>query len=118
KPSRRWPDSPCTEMTPTAESGVQASVRIVSRSLRFLFVVAAVVALQLATGAPAQHALADGPDVGFDGGGWGHGLGMSQWGARGYAANGARFDAILTHYYSGTAITPVNTGNDAIRIGL
>lgn len=37
----------------------------------------------------------------FDGEGWGHGVGMSQWGARIMADNGATYDEILAHYYSG-----------------
>lgn len=31
--------------------------------------------------------------------GWGHGVGMSQWGAKFYADNGWTYDQILTHYY-------------------
>src|SRR6266513_2807190 len=38
----------------------------------------------------------------FTGHGWGHGVGMSQYGAYGYAQHGATFDQILSHYYLGT----------------
>lgn len=38
----------------------------------------------------------------FNGGGWGHGVGMSQYGARGMAENGFTYDEILYHYYPGT----------------
>jgi stage II sporulation protein D len=38
--------------------------------------------------------------------GWGHGLGLSQWGAYGYAKHGWTFDRILSHYYSGTTLGP------------
>ena len=38
--------------------------------------------------------------------GWGHGLGLSQWGADGYAKHGWSFDRILGHYYSGTTLGP------------
>src|SRR3954462_7439655 len=38
------------------------------------------------------------------GAGFGHGVGMSQYGAMGYAEHGAPYDAILGHYYSGTAL--------------
>ena len=31
--------------------------------------------------------------------GWGHGVGMSQYGALGYAQNGWTYDQILAHYY-------------------
>ena len=34
--------------------------------------------------------------------GWGHGVGMSQWGAYGYALHGWDAEQILLHYYPGT----------------
>ncbi len=37
----------------------------------------------------------------FSGSGWGHGVGMSQWGARGMAERGHTFRDILLHYYRG-----------------
>jgi stage II sporulation protein D len=36
--------------------------------------------------------------------GFGHGVGMSQYGAFGFAKHGRGYRAILTHYYSGTAV--------------
>jgi SpoIID/LytB domain protein len=36
--------------------------------------------------------------------GWGHGVGMSQWGAYGYASHGWTWQRILAHYYPGTLI--------------
>jgi stage II sporulation protein D len=41
------------------------------------------------------------------GGGYGHGVGMSQWGADGLAAHGVPYAAILAHYYTGTALGTV-----------
>ncbi len=38
----------------------------------------------------------------FDGHGWGHGLGMSQYGAKAMADQGFTYDEILTFYYQGT----------------
>src|SRR6478736_5864043 len=38
------------------------------------------------------------------GGGWGHGVGMSQWGAFGQARAGRDYRAILAHYYPGTTL--------------
>ena len=38
--------------------------------------------------------------------GWGHGLGMSQWGAYGYAKHGWTYKRILAHYYAGTTLGP------------
>jgi stage II sporulation protein D len=36
--------------------------------------------------------------------GWGHGVGMGQWGASGFARRGSSYDRILAHYYRGTTI--------------
>ncbi len=36
--------------------------------------------------------------------GWGHGLGLSQWGAYGYARHGWTYTRILAHYYPGTTL--------------
>jgi stage II sporulation protein D len=38
------------------------------------------------------------------GAGFGHGVGMSQYGAYGYAKHGFTYDAILAHYYTGTTL--------------
>ena len=40
----------------------------------------------------------------IDGRGWGHGVGMSQYGARGYAEAGWGYQRILAHYYRGTEL--------------
>jgi stage II sporulation protein D len=36
--------------------------------------------------------------------GWGHGVGMSQWGAYGFAQRGHGYGQILAHYYPGTEL--------------
>lgn len=38
--------------------------------------------------------------------GWGHGVGLSQWGAYGFARQGVAYDRILAHYYQGTTLGP------------
>ena len=38
--------------------------------------------------------------------GWGHGLGLSQWGSYGYALHGLGYEQILSHYYPGTTLGP------------
>ncbi|MDQ6859245.1 MAG: hypothetical protein M3Z65_09650, partial [Chloroflexota bacterium] len=43
----------------------------------------------------------------FSGRGFGHGVGLSQWGAQGMALGGASYAQILAHYYVGTALTAV-----------
>src|SRR6266536_1628683 len=40
----------------------------------------------------------------LDGSGWGHGIGMSQWGAEGYARHGYGYRQILAHYYPHTRL--------------
>jgi len=44
--------------------------------------------------------------------GFGHGVGMSQWGAHGLALKGADFREILRHYYRGAQIRPYRPGDD------
>jgi stage II sporulation protein D len=39
------------------------------------------------------------------GAGFGHGIGMSQYGAYGYALEGANYPGILAHYYNGTRLS-------------
>ncbi|MGH2726634.1 MAG: SpoIID/LytB domain-containing protein [Actinomycetota bacterium] len=43
----------------------------------------------------------DGNDVVLNGRGWGHGVGMSQYGARALAERGRSYADILAHYYAG-----------------
>ncbi len=43
----------------------------------------------------------------IDGRGWGHGVGMSQYGARGYAEAGWGYERILKHFYVGTELKTV-----------
>lgn len=46
--------------------------------------------------------------VAFQVTGYGHGAGMSQYGANALAAAGEEFRAILTHYYTGVTLTPLS----------
>jgi stage II sporulation protein D len=41
----------------------------------------------------------------FTGRGWGHGVGMSQWGAKSLAESGWTYTKILQHYFPGTELT-------------
>ena len=50
--------------------------------------------------------------------GWGHGVGMSQWGAMAMASRGESYDTILAHYYG---LEPENAAAmlpDRVRVGL
>ena len=49
-----------------------------------------------------------------EGRGYGHGVGMSQWGAYGYAKRGVGHKKILRHYYKGTAIK--SAGSRKIKV--
>ncbi|TDT62398.1 stage II sporulation protein D [Fonticella tunisiensis] len=44
----------------------------------------------------------------FDVRGNGHGVGMSQWGAKAMADKGSKYDEILKHYYTGIAINKIS----------
>jgi stage II sporulation protein D len=70
----------------------------------FLATVAASLALVPAAGASVSWLV--------KGHGFGHGVGMSQYGAYGYAKHGKDYSFILGHYYSGTTIGQV----DGVRI--
>jgi len=48
--------------------------------------------------------------------GWGHGIGMCQWGAYGYAKHGWTYDQIIEHYYTGVKLGHI--ANDSIRVML
>ena len=62
------------------------------------------VALGLASGAHAATILQ------INGGGDGHGIGMSQYGALGYALHGETYQFILAHYYQGTSLGTTDSG--------
>src|SRR5690242_14831722 len=56
-------------------------------------------------------------DYVIDGRGWGHGVGMSQYGAYGYALEEGRdFRWILGHYYTGTSVGRVATSKIRVRL--
>src|SRR4051795_10641754 len=49
------------------------------------------------------------------GAGFGHGVGMSQYGADGYAQHGKDYRFILGHYFTGTEVTPLGS-NPTVRV--
>ncbi|NCG39298.1 MAG: hypothetical protein GWP48_17520, partial [Actinobacteria bacterium] len=63
---------------------------------------------------PSAAATADEPSITFVGGGYGHGIGMSQYGALGRAEAGHTYDQILGFYYDGTVLTDVEAFGDGI----
>ena len=48
------------------------------------------------------------------GAGFGHGIGMSQYGAYGYALEGAKYPGILAHYYKGTRLSTAS--DEPVRV--
>src|SRR5215213_2481202 len=64
----------------------------------------------------ASAATADAAKTRFTvrGAGFGHGVGMSQWGAYGYATHGWAYRDILGHYYTDTGIG--TTGSRTVRV--
>lgn len=58
--------------------------------------------------AVAAPATAD-DDVVVTGSGWGHGVGLSQYGAKGMADEGKTATQILQHFFQGTSVTGVSS---------
>ena len=63
---------------------------------------AVLAALGLTGTTPAGHAAQSSPAFFAAGHGWGHGVGLAQYGAYGYALHGWSYDKIVAHYYPGT----------------
>src|SRR6478672_6454349 len=82
-------------------------------------VAAFLAALALAATAVARAAAAaPQPQATFviTGHGWGHGIGMSQWGARGYAEHAWSYRQILRHYYPSTQLGPAPVGRIRVLV--
>ena len=88
--------------------------------------VAFAAALLAAAAGPPASVAAPGQTLVIEGAGNGHGVGMSQDGALGYARHGASYQQILAHYYTGTAlglaspkaVIKVLVGSKVKKIGL
>ena len=66
---------------------------------RRLVALTLVTGLLLGTGAPAGAV-----DISFTGAGWGHGVGLSQYGAKAMGADGATYHQILHRYFTGIGL--------------
>ena len=88
-----------------------ADTSFVRRFTTILLSLSLVAGTLAATPIPAAAA---GPDtIEMSGRGWGHGRGMSQYGAYGYARDhGWTFDRILRHYYGGTDYRPASQASN------
>src|SRR5918996_2381732 len=88
---------------------------------RPLLALTAAVLVLAGTAAPQAPAPAPLPPVTastflFGGKGWGHGVGMSQYGALGLANEGATYDQILRHYYSGVELGAAPVGRVRVLV--
>ncbi len=52
----------------------------------------------------------------FVGRGYGHGVGMSQYSARGMALKGATYDQIVTHFYKGVTLKPLDEADHLLAL--
>ena len=85
-----------------------------SRFNRNSFVACLVAALVVLAAAPVVAA----PKmVKINGRGWGHGIGMSQYGAYGFAQHGWGGERILRHYYTGAKVVKRNIGSN-VRVSM
>lgn len=79
--------------------------------MRALAVAISTMAMALVLAGPASAA----STLFIRGGGYGHGIGMSQYGTYGYALHGWTYQQILGHYYTGTQIGTTNP-NQTVRV--
>lgn len=91
-------------------------------SKRWHFLTSFTVVTALLTGlftgiSPAQAKIKIPSEFRFLGSGYGHGVGMSQIGARGQALEGKTAVEILNYYYPGTSVTPF-PDNQLIRVNI
>src|SRR5437763_3718322 len=77
-----------------------------ARALATVLVAALALTGSSASGGPAADTpvLRAQPTFFISGRGWGHGLGLSQYGAYGYALHGSKYDQIVKHYYTGITL--------------
>jgi peptidoglycan hydrolase-like amidase len=87
---------------------------IVLAALAALLAVGSASARSVCTGACYAAPAGSGALFVFTGHGWGHGVGMSQYGAYGYAQHGWTYSKILAHYYPGTKLG--TTATTSIRV--
>src|SRR5438067_248066 len=87
-----------------------------SAGMRRFLLVLAEVALMAVPGAASPAAAYPSDSVALTGHGFGHGRGMGQFGALGYALKGMSYTDILAHYYSNT--TPGTIPDNTITVEL
>lgn len=63
------------------------------------------VSIQTSSGVISTEGNGEVSSITLNGKGWGHRIGMSQYGAKGFAENGWTADRILRHYFTGTTVS-------------
>ena len=127
------PDPPLTQVSRSG-NGVHLQTTAADGTVTASVIDAALYRTSLIRGVPAQNglpqtlpsmrysAVTDGARgvVVMDGGGWGHGIGMSQWGALGRAQRGWKAPDILAAYYAGLrpVALPADRVPSAIRVAV
>ncbi|MHB1345024.1 MAG: SpoIID/LytB domain-containing protein, partial [Thermoleophilia bacterium] len=92
----------------------RTSTRWTARAVLAVMVCVAALATSAAT---APSACAEG-DFLFEGRGYGHGVGMSQWGAWAAARDGKTFDWIVGFYYPGATLDPLSVPGVELKVKL
>jgi stage II sporulation protein D len=99
---------------PEPKTATRPHARGLSLDVRKLALIVLVAALACAPAAHAAHATSK-TRLTITGAGFGHGIGMSQYGAYGYALHLQPYTAILAHYYTGTGLGAL-TANPEVKV--
>lgn len=95
------------------------SVRRIRNTPRVLAALLTVAAITVPGGTAA---IADDSAISFDGAGWGHAVGLSQYGAYGASRDGWSAEQITSHFYKGTNLEVLGEGDlsvpDDLWVGL
>lgn len=91
--------------------------RCTAPSARSIQIILAVGILLLAVGGWCSTAYAS-TQYRVVGRGWGHGIGMSQYGAQGFAAHGYTASQIIRYYYQGVSIGAIPTNATRVNVEL
>jgi SpoIID/LytB domain protein len=93
-----------------------ARLRLVVAALALTALLAGSAAAYSGSNSKKRAQVTPSPTFVITGRGWGHGVGMAQWGAYGYAQQGWTYDQILAHYYQGTTLGPAPVAR--VRVAL
>ena len=88
-------------------SNADLAVVTVNRQLTTILLAAIALVATLVSPVAAEEPDAAGSEVTVEGGGWGHGIGMSQYGAYGQALEGKTAEEIVGYYYTGSSTAPI-----------